>query len=79
LINLRVLPVALQVDSLFDSRLPEHMMASPRTPIEAQVAQEITEVIEGDRRVGIAAENALQERATPCHRLILPLDGGQGA
>jgi hypothetical protein len=53
--------LALQVDPVFDIRSPEDAVATSRASLESQGDQQTAQLLERDRGIGIAPEDALQQ------------------
>lgn len=61
LVGLGLASVALQVDLIFDAGFSKYVVASTNTFLEAQSAQELPEIVEGNVRVGRAAQYAIEK------------------
>jgi hypothetical protein len=63
--------LTLQVDALFDVRAPKDVMAASCARLESKGDQQATKILERDRGIGIAPEDALQQSLVLRHAIIL--------
>ena len=71
LVHLGLASLALQIDLLFDTGLPEYVVTSSYTLLETQPTQQLTKIVESDVRIGCSSEYASQKIVVLSHHTRL--------